>query len=135
MLLQGKKKFVSLSAEIVFRTALKIAQVRHDTALLQEVISHPITAVPTSMFHEDGTMRKTVKAELTHVLEKQVSESENNQIHRPQPGMRWLSCILSQITVKPSGILQECTWKTFLCAQLKQMLLWMCLISMTMTIQ
>ena len=33
------------------------------------VMSHPIGAVPSSMFHEDGTMRKNAKSELTSVLE------------------------------------------------------------------
>jgi len=85
MLVQGKKKFVRLSAEIVFRRALKIAQVHQDTALLQQVIRNPITAVPTSLFHENGTMRKTMKAELSHVLAKQIPECENDQTPQPQP--------------------------------------------------
>ncbi len=84
MLVQGKKKFVRLSAEIVFRRALKIAQVHQDTALLQ-VIRNPITAVPTSLFHENGTMRKTMKAELSHVLAKQIPECENDQTPQPRP--------------------------------------------------
>ena len=31
-------------------------------------MSHPIGAVPSSTFHEDGTMRKNAKSELTSVL-------------------------------------------------------------------
>ncbi len=33
-------------------------------------MSHPVGAVPLSMFHEDGTMRKNVKADHGGKLEK-----------------------------------------------------------------
>ena len=68
---QGGNKSVNISAEVLFHRALKITQVRQNTTLL-EVLSHPITAVPTSIFQEDGSMRKIVKADLMHVLEKKV---------------------------------------------------------------
>jgi hypothetical protein len=37
------------------------------------LLSFPIGPIPTSLFHDDGTMRKTNKADLAHQLEQDVS--------------------------------------------------------------
>lgn len=39
------------------------------------VLSHPIGLVPMSIFHPDGTMRKTNKVELAHQLEAQADKT------------------------------------------------------------
>ena len=39
---------------------------------MESIMSHPITAVPTSLFHEDRSMRKTQKSELRHKLEEPI---------------------------------------------------------------
>ena len=62
----------NISPEVVFRRALTMAKSREDIGL-HTVLSHPVTSVPTSLFHEDGSMRKTSKAELCQVLEAEGS--------------------------------------------------------------
>ena len=57
-----------ISSEVVFRRALTLANFRQDVTL-ENVFSHPGGPVPASMFHDDGTMRKCVKAYLVHGLE------------------------------------------------------------------
>ncbi len=57
-----------ISPEIVFRRALTLSEVRNDVTL-ETVLSRPVGAVPSALFHDDGVMRKTKKAELGGVLE------------------------------------------------------------------
>jgi hypothetical protein len=56
---------VHINPELVFRRALVLANCR-------EVLSYPIGPIPTAIFHDDGTMRKTCKADLAHLLEQDV---------------------------------------------------------------
>lgn len=70
--IRGCKEAVSISPEIVFRRALAIADSR-DNVNYSLILSHPITSVPTSIFHEDGKMRKTTKSELLHEFELDVT--------------------------------------------------------------
>ena len=65
---QGQIKRGIISSEVFFRRALTLANFRQD-ATLENVLSHPGGPVPASMFHDDGTMRKCVKAYLAHGLE------------------------------------------------------------------
>ena len=60
---QGQIKRGIISSEVVFRRALTLANCnfRQDVTL-ENVLSHPGGPVPASMFHDDGTMRKCVKA-------------------------------------------------------------------------
>ena len=37
---------------------------------VKSVLAQPVTSVPTSLFHEDSSMRNTTKAELLHKLEE-----------------------------------------------------------------
>ena len=57
---------------MVFRRALTLANFRQDVTL-ETVLSHPGGPVPASMFRDDGTMRKCVKADLVHGLEDGVN--------------------------------------------------------------
>ena len=61
----------AISPEVVFRRALSLARCRDDVSMAT-VIGHLIGPVPMVIFHADGTMRKTNKAELGHQLEAQV---------------------------------------------------------------
>lgn len=70
--LNGKAKEINMNSELVFRRALKIAQLRSDVNV-KTVLSFPVTSVPAALFHDDGAMRKTNKAELLHILEAKVS--------------------------------------------------------------
>ncbi|CAC5426769.1 unnamed protein product [Mytilus coruscus] len=61
-----------INPELVFRRALVLANSRDDVTV-EKVLSFPIGPIPTSLFHDDGTMRKTCKADLGHQLEALVS--------------------------------------------------------------
>jgi len=41
---------------------------------LKDVLSHELAAVPPSLFHDDGNMRKTVKADLAKKIEENCAE-------------------------------------------------------------
>ena len=58
----------SFRPECIFRQAFSIARYRDDVSL-QSVISYPVGSFPSALFHEDGTMRKSTKAELGLRLE------------------------------------------------------------------
>ena len=57
---------------MVFRRAFILASCRQDVTL-ETVLSHPVGPVPASMFHDDGTMRKYVKADVDHEIEDGVN--------------------------------------------------------------
>lgn len=40
-------------------------------------LSYPVTSVPTVLFHEDGTLRKTNKADLANKLEEKIDSSNH----------------------------------------------------------
>jgi hypothetical protein len=63
---------VHISPELVFRRALVLAGCREDVTI-EKIISFPIGPVPISIFHEDGTMRKTSKADLSHQRESEAT--------------------------------------------------------------
>ena len=73
--MHGKSKMLSkgisqksiISPEMVFQRALTLAEVRTDVTA-ESVLSHPVGTVPSSLFHDDGTMRKTKKSDLADVL-------------------------------------------------------------------
>ena len=67
----GKRLNVNMSAEYAFRRALAISESREDVKLAT-VLNRPITSIPTMLFKEDGTKRKTQKAEILHYLEDKV---------------------------------------------------------------
>ena len=69
---QGQIKRGIISSEVVFRRALTLANCRQDVTL-ETVLSHLVGPVSASMFHDDGTMRKRVKADLALGLEDGVN--------------------------------------------------------------
>ena len=61
-----------IGPEVVFRRALTSPTHRQDVNL-ETVLSHSVGPVPASMFHDDCTMRKCVKADHAHGLEDGVN--------------------------------------------------------------
>ena len=69
---QGSKTG-GISPEVIFRRALNIAGCMDDISL-ESVLDHPVGPVPSALFHDDRSMRKTTKSELVHKLEADVSK-------------------------------------------------------------
>jgi hypothetical protein len=61
-----------INPEIVFRRALVLAN-RRDDVTINNILSHPVGPIPMSMFHKDGTMRKSCKSDLVKQFENEVS--------------------------------------------------------------
>ena len=75
----GKVVEVHINPELVFRRALVLENSRDDVTV-EKVLSFPVGPIPTSLFHDDGTMRKSCKADFCHQLEGEVSD-----IHSLEP--------------------------------------------------
>ena len=56
----------------MFSSALVLANSRDDVTV-DNILSHPVGPIPVSMFHEDGTMRKSCKSDLVKQFENEVS--------------------------------------------------------------
>ncbi|CAC5356814.1 unnamed protein product [Mytilus coruscus] len=65
-----------LNPELVFRRALSLTKCIDDVSV-ETVLSYPICPIPTALFHDDGTMRKTNKSDLAHELENLVRSVPN----------------------------------------------------------
>ena len=63
---------VHVNPELVFRRALVLTNCREDVTV-EKVLSFPIGPIPTSLFHDDGTMRTISKADLAQQLEQDAS--------------------------------------------------------------
>ena len=53
----GEVLTVYINPEVVFKRAFILAN-SHDDVTVEKILSFPIGPVPTSLFHDDGTMRK-----------------------------------------------------------------------------
>lgn len=71
--INGKIITKVIPPEIVFQRALAVSTNRKDVNLKQ-IMSFPLTAIPSSLFKPDGCRRSTEKSDLLHVLEKEVQE-------------------------------------------------------------
>ena len=67
-----KDRKLIIDTEVLFRQFLGMAQSRDVD--LKYVLSHELAAVPPALFHDDGKMRKTNKADLSQKLESNCSE-------------------------------------------------------------
>jgi len=67
-----KDRKLIIDTEVLFRQFLGVAQSRDVD--LKYVLSHELAAVPPALFHDDGKMRKTNKADLSQKLESNCSE-------------------------------------------------------------
>ncbi len=57
-----------ISPDFVVRCALTLAEFRDDITI-ESILSHPVSKIPSSLFHDDGTMGKTKKSDLGEILE------------------------------------------------------------------
>lgn len=62
-----EKGKVIIGSELMFRRILCAAQVNEID--MNTILSHELTIVPTSLFHDDGSMRKTTKSDLLKKIE------------------------------------------------------------------
>ena len=123
----GQIKRGIISSETVFRRALTLANCRQDVTL-ETVLTHPVCPLPTSMFHDDGTMRKCVKADLAHGLQDGVNSLVD--LNNTNKDLSVLICdamAIIQATqtsyVKMVMILERRTFRTW-CWNLKKQRLW-----------
>ncbi|KAK3085631.1 hypothetical protein FSP39_006444 [Pinctada imbricata] len=63
-----------VNPELIFRRALTLTKCRDDVTV-EKLMSFPIGPIPTSLFHDDGTMRKNVKSDLARELENEATSS------------------------------------------------------------
>lgn len=59
-------------SSIIFRRALALSNVREDINI-ENILAHLVGSIPLSLFHEDGTMRKTCKSDFMHLFEEVVA--------------------------------------------------------------
>ncbi len=62
-----------ISPEIVFQHVLTLTEVQNDVTA-ESVFSHPVGSVPSALFHDDGSIRKTKRSNCGEVLEGLVSK-------------------------------------------------------------
>ena len=67
-----KDRKLLIDTEVLFRRLLAVSKNRDVD--MRIVLAYELAAVPPSMFHDDGTMRKTTKADLTKMLEEQCDQ-------------------------------------------------------------
>ena len=65
---------VHMDSDVLFRRLLAVSKQREVS--METVMSHELAAVPPSLFYDDGSMRKTTKADLAKKLEAVVEESQ-----------------------------------------------------------
>lgn len=53
----GKIIKSNINPELIFRRALALTNCKDDVTV-EKLLSYPIGPIPTSLFHDDGTMRK-----------------------------------------------------------------------------
>ena len=63
---------IMVDSEVLFRRLLAVSKQRDVS--LEEVLTHELAPVPPSLFNDDGTMRKTTKADLAKKLESNCDE-------------------------------------------------------------
>lgn len=74
--LTGKKTGeIVMDSDILFRRLLAVSKQREVS--MEDVLAHELAAVPPSLFHDDGSMRKTAKATLAKKLEATVGEASH----------------------------------------------------------
>jgi hypothetical protein len=74
-----KDRKIMINTEVLFRRLLAVSNNRDVD--MRKVLSYELAAVPPSMFHDDGSMRKTNKSDLAKKLEANADE----MLVLPQP--------------------------------------------------
>jgi len=72
-LTNDKDRKLILETEVLFRRLLAVSKNRDID--MKMVLTYELAAVPPSLFHDDGMMRKTKKADLAEKLESHCSET------------------------------------------------------------
>jgi len=67
-----KDRKVMIDTEVLFRRLLAVSKNRDVD--MRKVLSYELAAVPPSMFHDDGSIRKTNKSDLAKTLEANADE-------------------------------------------------------------
>ena len=67
-----------MASEILLRRLL--AFLRQRDVSMEAVLSHELAAVPPSLFHDDGGMRKCAKTDLAKKLEGKVNPEQGSHI-------------------------------------------------------
>ena len=72
MLVSKEHQKLMLDSEVLFRRLLAVSKTRNVS--LENVLTHELAAVPPALFQDDGSMRKTTKADLAKKLESNCEE-------------------------------------------------------------
>ena len=104
---------VHMDSDVLFRRLLAVSKQREVS--METVMSHELAAVPPSLFYDDGSMRKTTKADLAKKLEAVVEETQQlPNVEEPSAyiidGMALLQS-LNDSTFQTFNDLGECVWK------------------------
>jgi hypothetical protein len=104
---------VHMDSDVLFRRLLAVSKQREVS--METVMSHELAAVPPSLFYDDGSMRKTTKADLAKKLEAVVEESQQlPNVDVPSAyiidGMALIQT-LHDSAFQTFNDLAECVWK------------------------
>ncbi len=102
-----------MDSDVLFRRLLAVSKQREVS--METVMSHELAAVPPSLFYDDGSMRKTTKADLAKKLEAVVEETQQlPNVKEPSAyiidGMALLQS-LNDSAFQTFNDLGECVWK------------------------
>lgn len=103
-----KTSKLMLDSEVLFRRLLAVANNRDID--MKEVLQHELASVPPALFHDDGSMRKTNKAELAKKLESLTDEVNELPI-QPAPSTKSTAYIIDGMAMIQA--LNEAHFKTF----------------------
>ncbi len=109
----SKSREVHMDSDVLFRRLLAVSKQREVS--METVMSHELAAVPPSLFYDDGSMRKTTKADLAKKLEAVVEETQQlPNVKEPSAyiidGMALLQS-LNDLAFQTFNDLGECVWK------------------------
>ena len=79
-------KKIVLDTEILFRRLLAVSKTREVD--MMKLLKYELAAVPPSLFHEDGTFRKSKKADLAKKIEENCEEVQVPPKHRSLPSSK-----------------------------------------------
>ena len=104
---------VHMDSDVLFRRLLAVSKQREVS--LETVMSHELAAVPPSLFYDDGSMRKTTKADLAKKLEA-VTEEIQQLPNVAEPSAYIIDGMALLQSLNDSGFqtfndLAECVWK------------------------
>lgn len=102
---------VHMDSNALFQRLLAVSKQR--AVSMETVMSHELAAVPPSLFYDDGSMRKTTKADLAEKLESVVEETQQLPVKEPSAylidGMALLQS-LHDSGFQTFNDLGECIW-------------------------